>query len=553
MQRHGLSRRVLHLHILVLLAAVFAGLAWREYRSTPSSSGEREAMHQALLISETITASLSRPTPSATGTGLERATVTIAALERTRATTGAVLVDVVNRHGVVLFRSGPQLSPAAFDGVAAATRSGGGWRGRLQLASGARLGAAAVALRTPAGAFGGSLVVAVSPTPVSRTIPDLVLTLEALIIALAVGTAGSILATRWLRTQTFGLELDELTNLIREQEAMFHGIREAVVGLDERGIFQFANAEACRVLHLPSRFLHRPATVLVPRGRVQDILTGRIEGKDLVAIYDDRILVMNRRPVIVGERLLGYVVTIVDRTESEVLLRELEGMLGLTEALRAQAHDFSNRLHTIVGLIELGAPAEAARFATDLTVRDANLAERLVTEVGHPMLVALLLAKSAVAAERNVQLRLAPSTRVPDDVPSPADLITVVGNLVDNAVEATQGQEPAWVEVQVRRANGRLEIEVSDSGPGVPPDNLEAIFVDGYSTKMATSGARRGLGLALVRQLVHRWGGSISVTCRIGAVFTVVLPLGPAPGGGLTIDDETGSLAGTDVAAGSRG
>lgn len=507
-------------------------------------------MRHALLAAEAIAASapLDARSASSTGTGTAPGYFTVQALERARRATGALLIDVVNRHGVVVLHAGAELAPSALDEEATATRTGARWSGLLLLPSGGRVGAAGVPLATTAGSPAGSVVVASSRSPgAAGTVHELVLVLEALALALALGTAGSMLVTRWLRAQTFGLELDELTNLIREQEAMFHGIREAVVGLDDLGCFQFANAEGCRLLRLPSRFLQRPATVLVPKGRVQDILTGRIAGKDLVAVHDDRILVMNRRPVTVGERLLGFVVTLVDRTESEALLRELDGMLGLTEALRAQAHDFSNRLHTIVGLIELGATGEAARFATDLTVRDAVLAERLVVEVGHPMLVALLLAKSAVAAERGVQFRLGPSTPLPADIPTPTDLLTVVGNLVDNAVEATQGRDPAWIEVRLTCEHNLLEIEVGDSGPGVPADSLQAIFVDGYSTKMSSSGARRGLGLALVRQLTRRRGGSISVTRRVGAVFTVVLPVE----GGLALDEPAASGPLHDIAAGT--
>ena len=517
--RRGLARRALQLQLLVLASAVALGLAVVAWLSTRSSSGARQTEQRALVLAGSVAASRSRIAAAAPG-ALARELA-----RETRATPGAAFA-LANRYGVVVRSAGAQLPPLGLDPEVSATRVGRTWSGLVRLNDGAEVAVGAVALRSAGGEIIGSLVAGLPLTHSGAGGVRLVAAgLEALAAALAVGVTGSTLVSRWLRAQTFGLELDELTNLILEQEAMFHGIREAVVGLDEEGNIQFANAEACRLLHLPARFRGRPATVLVPRGRVRDILTGRVEGRDLVAVHDDRILVMNRRPVEVGERLLGHVVTLVDRTESEALLRELDGMLGLTEALRAQAHDFSNRLHTIVGLIELGATSEAARFAMDLTVSDAQLAERLSREIGHPMIVALLLAKSAVAAERGVELRLAPSTPLPCDLAAPSDLLTVVGNLVDNAIEATQGRDLAFVEVRISTTPDLLEIEVADSGPGVPLEEVSAIFIDGYTTKRDSTGARRGLGLALVSQLVRRRGGTVSVTRRSGAVFSVTLPL----------------------------
>lgn len=352
-------------------------------------------------------------------------------------------------------------------------------------------------------------------------------------IALGVGLAGSLLLSRWLRRRTLGLELDELTNLLQEQKATLHGIREGVMGLDSEGRLRFVNDEAQRLLGLPHRCLHRPVTVMVPKGRLREVLSGRIAGEDLMVVHGDRVLVVNRMPVNVEGRPLGFVVTLVDRTESESLLRELDGTLGLTEALRAQAHDFSNRIHTLVGLVELGHYQEAVRFGTELQISDSGLVQQLSTGMGHPVLSALLLAKSAVARERRVELRIGESTAVEGEVANPSDLVTVVGNLVDNAIDAAQWREPAWVEVTLRSDGAALRIDVADSGPGVDPDHVGRLFVDGFTTKVSDTGSRRGLGLAVLQQLVHRRGGQVTVGADPrsgGALFSVVLPAAVDPG-----------------------
>lgn len=361
-------------------------------------------------------------------------------------------------------------------------------------------------------------------TSQSEAIAVTVRVFEALIVAMIVGLLLSWGVGRWIRKQTFGLELDELKELIQEQEAMFHGIREGVIGLDDEGRFQFANSGAIDLLQLPARHLGRPARVLIPDGRLQSAILGEITGRDTIVVHKDRILVINRRYVEAHGTPLGYVVTINDRTESEALMRELDGMLGLTDALRAQAHDFSNRMHTVVGLIEMGATREAVEFATDLTLRDTQLMSRLTDEIANPIIVALLLAKGAVAAERNVEFRLGGAVLLPASLACANDLVTVIGNLLDNAIEATQGHLNAWVAVRLLRSETELIVEVTDSGPGVPVAERETIFVDGFTTKTIGKGMRRGLGLAMVRQLVERYHGDIEVSQDVGACFRVTLP-----------------------------
>ncbi len=359
---------------------------------------------------------------------------------------------------------------------------------------------------------------------------------EASLGALILAVFGTLAVTRWLRRRTFGLELDAVTDLIQEQQATLSGIREGVIGLDPDDKVRFANAEAQRLLHFPRRYLHRPISVLVSGGRLLQALSGDIDGKDLLVVSEDRVLVVNRMPVELEDRHLGHVVTLVDRTESESLLRELDGTLSLTEALRAQAHDFSNRIHTVIGLVELGEYAEAVRFATQLQVDDSDFADRVASGVSDPVLRALLVAKSAVGREQGVELRIGDSTQLHGRVLEALDLVTVAGNLIDNAIDAAKGRKPAWVEITVEMDCVDLIIRVADSGPGVAEESRDVIFIDGFTTKSSHSGARRGLGLAVLRQLVYKRGGQIDVGSDPrsgGAVFTVRLP------GALDVDPES--------------
>jgi two-component system, CitB family, sensor kinase len=353
-----------------------------------------------------------------------------------------------------------------------------------------------------------------------------------MLVALALGVAGSLLLARRLKRQTFGLEPEDIATLLEQREASLHGIREGTIATDNDGRITLINDEARRLLRLSSDSVGKRLTDVLPPGRVRDLLIGEATGADEVVLAADRVLVVSRMPVVVRDRTIGHIATFRDRTELESLLRELDNARSVTEALRAQAHDFSNRLHTIAGLIELGRQEEAIQLTTESSSVSQELTESLLERVGDPVLGALLLGKSAVAAERGIQFRLSPDSRLDGDAGHPRDLITVVGNLIDNALDAAATSSnggPRWVEVLIHKAEGDVIIQVHDSGPGIGSGDQGLIFSEGYTTKVAGPGSRRGLGLALVQQVAARRGGEVTVVNQGGALFTVRLPLFAKP------------------------
>jgi len=353
-----------------------------------------------------------------------------------------------------------------------------------------------------------------------------------LLVAVGLGVIGSLLLARHIKRQTFGLEPEEIAMLLEQREASLHGIREGTVATDLDGRITLMNDEARRLLRLPEKLEGKRLIDVLPPGRVRDVLSGEVTGADEVVLAADRVLVVSRMPVVVRGRTIGYVATFRDRTELENLLRELDNARSVSEALRAQAHDFSNRLHTIAGLIELGRQEEAIQLTTESSSVSQELTESLLERVGDPVLGALLLGKSAVAAERGIQFRLTPDSRLDGDAGHPRDLITVVGNLIDNALDAAaiaSNGGPRWVEVSIHKTDGDVVIQVHDSGPGIGNGDLGLIFSEGYTTKVAGPGSRRGLGLALVQQVAARRGGEVTVVNKGGALFTVRLPLFTKP------------------------
>lgn len=354
-------------------------------------------------------------------------------------------------------------------------------------------------------------------------------------IALAAGALASWLLARHLKRRTFGLELDEIARLLQEREATLHGIREGVIAFDRSGRVSMVNDEARRLLGLGDVLLGGRLDDLVPAGRLRDVLSGAVRGQDEVVLTDDHCLTVNRMPVVLAGQPHGAVVTLRDRTEMSGLLRELDGVRSLTDSLRAQQHEFSNRMHTLAGLLELGHTEEALGYLTELRGTEAEFAESLRSRIASPLIVGLLLGKGAEASERGIRLEITDDTWLGETPEKSQALTTIIGNLIDNAFDAVAGTgRSGRIVVSIVEDDDQIAVQVSDNGPGVPTDSAESIFADGFSTKPDRGSLRRGLGLALVHRLVQRLNGTIDVTSGPGAVFSVRLPktrVGKAPTG----------------------
>nr|WP_179725321.1 sensor histidine kinase [Saccharopolyspora hordei] len=348
--------------------------------------------------------------------------------------------------------------------------------------------------------------------------------LALLAFATVLGVAGSVLLARRVKRQTLGLEPREITRLVEHREALLHGVREGVLGIDEQNRITLVNDQARQLLSLPDDCVGRDIDSLDLNDRARDVLTGRTDGVDQIVLRRGKVVVLNRMPI----SSVGAVVTMRDRTELVDLQRELAVHRDTTDTLRAQAHEFSNRLHTISGLIELGEYEEVQRYVMRISHRHEQWHAEVTARIHDSATAALLIAKASLAAERGVGLRLDEGSYLPalDDRLS-ADLVTVLGNLVDNALDALEGAGEAddrWVEIDVR-CTDEVVVVVRDSGPGVAAEIVEEVFRHGFTTK-AARGGERGLGLALTRQICHRRGGSVHVHNARGAVFTATLPLG---------------------------
>jgi two-component system, CitB family, sensor kinase len=524
LRRPRLSTQILLLQLSIIVVTVGVGVAVsivEARRQLDQSAGRR-----SLVIARTV-ASIPEIARAFKLPHPERIIDPIA--ERIRRNTDATFVVVADRRGIryshpVKSKIGQSLAGDPGEPIAPIL-AGHEFVG-VQKGSIGRSVRAKIPLRDAHGRIIGLVSVGVLERDIfAALISILPVILIPTLLALLLGGLGSVLLARRVKRQTFGLEPKEIATLLEQREAVLHGIKEGTVATDAEGRITLVNDEAKRLLDLEDDVVGRRLVDVVPVGHVREVLAGTTEGHDQVVLVDDRVLVANRMPVAVRGRNVGAVVTLRDRTELEALLRELNDVRSLADALRAQEHEFSHRMHVIAGLIELGRNEDAVGYIQQSSLVHQALVASIVESVGEPTLLALLLGKAAVASERGVELRVTDDTLLPEDHPDARDLVTVVANLVDNALDSVAPTGHGLIEVTIRADEHGVIVRVRDSGPGVDPALVHEIFRDGFTTKVATGTGRRGLGLALVSQTVRRRpGGYVNVENDDGALFTAFLP-----------------------------
>jgi two-component system CitB family sensor kinase len=442
---------------------------------------------------------------------------------------GASYVVVIDRHRIRHSHPNPALVGRRISEPLVAADG----RVHLGIDSGATgvNASARVPLRSAAGAIVGEVSVGIRESSVSAELlaqlPSYGLWFG---VMLAIGALASFAVASRMKRRTFGLELDEIAHLLQEREATLHGIREGVIAVDPTGRMTVVNDEAMRLLRLPPSVVGGSVRTGVPAGPIRELLDGTSVITDQILLNEDHSLVINRLPVRLAGRPHGVVLTLQDRTVLDGLARELDGARSLTESMRAQQHEFSNRLHAIAGLLELARPQDALDYVNEIRGTSATLDQTLRTHIAAPQIVGLMLGKAAEANELGIELVVTPETSL-DEAPDRVQaLTTILGNLIDNAFDALAGAPtPRRVEVTVLETADAVTVTVRDTGPGIPPDARSNIFRNGYTTKRDPLSRHSGLGLSLVQRTVTKLGGSVRIDGGPGATFVVVLPRTPAP------------------------
>jgi sensor histidine kinase regulating citrate/malate metabolism len=525
-RRLSLAGQLLALQVViicvVLVGVAAVTVAQSTQRAAEHESRRAEEVAENLAASRAVRATLEvehqRPSDSAVRYFRAQA-------ESARKNSGSQSVVIGTADGTVLASADPTELGARLDMGESTVLEGRGWSGVHERPSGRVAVAMAPILSDTGRTVGFAAVRREQPSAIDGlrdAAPNL---LTYLGVASLIGIVGSLLVARRVKRQTLGLEPPEIAGLVEHRGAMLHGIREGVVGLDTRGRVTLVNDEAIRLLRIPGDAVGRTLDGLGVRPEVVEVLLSDEVVHDRAVGSHGRVLVVNRLPISSHGRPIGSVTTLRDRTELLELRRELELTRHVTDTLRAQAHEFDNRLHTIAGLIELGEADEAVRFVHRVTSSRSEFSAAVTSAVRDPSVAALLIAKASQAAELGVDLQIAPDSSLPA-LPAElsGDVTTVVGNLVDNALDAAASAPQRWVEVSLGLVDSEVDVVVRDSGPGVPPGMEKEVFRRGVSTK-ETGVGERGIGLSLVHLLCTRRGGDVTASADGGSVFTARLPV----------------------------
>ncbi len=352
-------------------------------------------------------------------------------------------------------------------------------------------------------------------------------------VGLLVGVGGALLLAANIKKTMFGLEPFAIARLVEERNAMLQSVREGVLAVDKDARITVVNDEAQRILRkagIDGDLIGQKVADRIANTRLQEVLTSADVELDREQSINGVEVLTNRMPIKVGGEVVGAIATFRDKTEIRLLAEQLSGIRIYAEALRAQTHEFMNKLHVILGMVRMECYDQLAAYITSIAQARRSEASSVTAQIRDPVLAGFILGKHSRARELGVELVVTPAS----SLPAPADpetvheLITIVGNLIDNALDAVADAAHKRVSLGFACDGGVLTITVADSGPGVDPTVGHLIFAKGYSTKAND----RGLGLYLLSCGLERLGGRVAVTAGDdgGACFTVTVPYQAAEG-----------------------
>ncbi|UHA72398.1 ATP-binding protein [Paenibacillus sp. 481] len=349
-------------------------------------------------------------------------------------------------------------------------------------------------------------------------------------LALLLGGLGAVLIARNVKRAIHGLEPAQIGMLYKEKEAVLESIREGIIAVNRQGVITTVNHTAVHMLGLnrTEDVVGKPISAVNPHTKLMEVIESGKAQYDKEAIIRDQVIVANRLPIMNHQQqVVGAVSSFRSKSEMYLLTQQLSQLRTYADGLRAQTHEYSNKLYLIAGLIQLESYQEAIDIITSESNLHHNLLQFIMHEIPDPVIGGLLIGKFNRANELNVSLHIHPDSSF-RDVPVTLErnqMVTIVGNLIDNAMEAVQAAgDTKDVQIFLTDLGTDLIIEIEDTGTGIAEQYSNDIFSIGFSTK---AGQHRGFGLALVKQAVNDLHGMITYQPREGGqgtVFTVIIP-----------------------------
>ncbi|WP_174732678.1 ATP-binding protein [Mesobacillus harenae] len=350
-----------------------------------------------------------------------------------------------------------------------------------------------------------------------------------LLVVLLLGFAGSYVIATNVKRSIYGLEPHEIASQFVEKKTIIESVRDGIIAINKHGFITDINSKAFEVLGLKKDLpvKGKPITEVMPNTRMLEVLEKKQNHLDDEILINDKEVIVNRLLLLNQGKVIGVVASFRPKDEIDALTRELTQIHSYAEVLRSQTHEYSNKLNTISGLIQLQNYQEALDFIQTETSHYGELIQFLMKAVPDAMIAGIILGKYNRAQELKVDLTINPESTLQDvpDIINREKIVTIIGNLLDNGFDAVL-QNPdnnKKVELFMTDLGNDLIFEIEDNGPGILHEDEENIFKKGFTRKR---GDGRGFGLFLVEQAVNQLNGYVSVVNGEmgGALFTVIIP-----------------------------
>lgn len=375
----------------------------------------------------------------------------------------------------------------------------------------------------------GAIAVGILLNQIQKTLDNTrLMVLIGVLTGFIFGIPGALILAGRIKRILFGLEPDEIARLFEERNALLHSVREGILGVDLNMKITVVNEEAARIFKaagIPTDVLGYDIDEVVPNSNLHNVIeTGHPEFDQEQDINGIQILT-NRIPVKVNDRIVGAVATFRDKTEITRIAEQLTGVRLYADALRSQTHEFMNRLHVILGMIHMGHYERVSEYITEVSSKFQDEVGYVMRRIKDPIIAGYIMAKLSNARERGVFFSLREDSFVPElpEVSFESDVATILGNLIENSMDAVEVTEVKEISVFIGTENETLTLIVKDSGEGISPEDYSAIIQKGYSTR----GENRGYGMHHVVQIIDKHSGTISIKSveTGGTVITVRVSL----------------------------
>jgi len=352
------------------------------------------------------------------------------------------------------------------------------------------------------------------------------------VLALALGIIGALLLARSVKKTLYGYEPIEIANLLQERNTLLDTVKEGVFAVDKNCNIYLINISGLLILEKAgvddlTNWHEKPFAVVADDSEVKKVLKS---GKALNNIdFDIHGLktVGDIIPITIGGTLTGAIVSVNERTAIKEMAEQLTGVTNYADALRAQTHEFMNKMHVINGLLATDNLTELKKYVQQISSSDEVNMEYITSRIKDPLLSGFLIGKKSRANELQLDFSLSEESFFPADLSkiiAVNDIILIIGNLLENSFEALRFlDKERIVNLAILTYEDELIITVENNGPAISSDVLAKIFKKGYTTK----GSGHGVGLFLVKEKLATIGGKISVESDIldGTIFTVEIPI----------------------------